>query len=191
MANIEHEIPNTSRTKFRLGSITKTFTATAIMQLVERKLIDINDTINKFIPDYPNNEKVTIFLLLTYTAGIPNLTELPDFLDWVMEFPPVYKTIERFKLIPLEFNPGSHYKYFNSGYILLSYIIELVTGDSYEKFLKKNIFSPLNMTESGFDKNELIIKNRASGYHIQNESLTNAPFINMSNPYGAASLYSM
>lgn len=189
MANIEYSILNTPKIKFRLGSITKTFTATAIMQLIESNTICINDSIAKYLT-YPNGDKVTIFHLLTHTAGIPNLTEFPDFFDWVMKYSPVEKTIEHFKSKPLDFSPGYKYKYSNSGYILLSYIIELVTGNSYENYLKENIFSPLKMHNSGFDKNETIINNRAAGYHIQDGNLINAPFINMSNPSGAASLYS-
>jgi CubicO group peptidase (beta-lactamase class C family) len=190
MANIELEVPNTSSTIFRLGSVTKIFTATAIMQLSEKSINNLDYPISHYIPNYPNGEKFTIFHLLTHTSGIPNLTLFPDFMEWVMKYSAITDTIERFKHKPLEFQPGERYNYSNSGYILLSYIIELLTGMLYENYIKENIFAPINMRDSGFDKNEIIIKNRASGYNIQGDNLINATYINMSNPYGAASLYS-
>lgn len=190
LANIELEVLNTPNTKFRLGSVTKIFTATAIMQLHEKKVIDIESPVNKFIPDYPNGDEITIFHLLTHTSGIPNLTEFPDFMEWVMTNSSIADTVGRFKNKPLDFQPGHKFKYSNSGYILLSYIIELVTDKPYADFIRETIFAPLEMMNSGMDNHESIIKNRASGYNFKGESLINAPYINMSNPAGAASMYS-
>lgn len=190
MANYELDVANSSKTKYRIGSITKLFTATAIMQLVERQQLDLEATVSQYINDYPNGEQINIFHLLSHTSEIANLTELPDFLEWVKNYSAVLETIDLFKYQPLDFVPGEGYKYSNSGYILLSYILELITGQSYEEYLKENIFSPLEMASSGFDKPEKIIQYRASGYNFQDSQLINAPPIHMSNPYGAASLYS-
>lgn len=190
MANYELGVANSSKTKYRIGSITKLFTATAIMQLVEKKQLDLEATVSQYINDYPRGKQINIFHLLSHTSGIANLTELPDFLEWVKSYSSVLETIDRFKHQPLDFSPGQGYKYSNSGYILLSYILELITGRDYEEYLKENIFLPLNMESSGIDKQEKIIQHRASGYNIHGSELINAPLIHMSNPYGAASLYS-
>jgi CubicO group peptidase (beta-lactamase class C family) len=190
MANLELDVPNTPQTKFRLGSVTKQFTAMAIMQLQERGLLDVNDPINKYIPEYPNGEKITIHHLLTHTSGIPNLTDFPDFLETMMLPSPVEKTIERFKNKPLEFEPGEKFSYSNSGYVLLGYLIEKISGKSYEDFLNENIFQPLNMTNSGYDHSNTILKNRASGYSLGTDGLNNAAYIDMSLPLGGGSLYS-
>ena len=190
MANYELDVANSSKTKYRIGSITKLFTATAIMQLVENQQLDLDFTVDRYIADYPNGNQIKISHLLSHTSGIANLTEFPDFLEWVKNYSPISETINRFKHKPFDFLPGQGYKYSNSGYILLSYILELITDQVYEQYLLENIFNPLNMKNSGFDKQEKIIKNRASGYNIKGTELVNAPHIHMSNPYGAASLYS-
>jgi len=190
MANLELGVPNTPQTKFRLGSVTKQFTAMAIMQLQERGLLDVNNPITKYIPDYPNGEKITIRHLLTHTSGIPNLTDFPDFLETMMLPSPVEKTIERFKNKPLEFEPGEKFSYSNSGYVLLGYLIEKISGKSYEDFLSENIFQPLNMVNSGYDHSSTILKNRASGYSLGTDGIINAAYIDMSLPLGGGSLYS-
>jgi CubicO group peptidase (beta-lactamase class C family) len=190
MANRELDVINTPQTKFRLGSVTKQFTALAIMQLQERGLLNVNDPIKKYIPDYPSGDKITIHHLLTHTSGIPNLTDFPDFTETMMIPSPVEKTIERFKNKPLEFEPGEKFSYSNSGYVLLGYLIEKISGKSYESFLNENIFQPLNMTNTGYDHNSTILKNRASGYSLDKDELINAPYIDMSLPIGGGALYS-
>lgn len=190
MANIEHDVLNTPKTKFRLGSVTKQFTAMAIMQLQEKGLLSVNDPLTKFIPDYPNGDKITIHHLLTHTSGIPNITDLPDLQKIKTIRSNVEKTIELFKKRPLEFTPGERYKYSNSGYVLLGYIVEKVSGKSYEDYLKENIFAPLNMRNSGYDHHSTIIKDRAAGYSPGENGLLNAEYIDMSIPHGGGALYS-
>jgi len=190
IANHELDVLNTPQTKFRLGSVTKQFTAMAIMQLQEKNLLNVNDPIKKYLPDYPSGDKITIHHLLTHTSGIPNFTDFPEFEQTERMPSPIDKTIETFKNKPLEFAPGDTFKYSNSGYILLSYIIEKVSGKSYEDFVKENIFQPLNMTSTGYDHNETILKNRASGYTMSDSVLVNAPYVDMTTPTGAGGLYS-
>lgn len=190
MANYEYDLPNTPQTKFLLGSVTKQFTAMAIMQLQEKGLLDVNDPINKYIPDYANGEKITVHHLLTHTSGIPSFTDFPEYEQTMMIPSPVEKTIERFKDKPLEFAPGEKFKYSNSGYILLGYIIEKVSGKSYEEFLKENIFQPLGMINTGYAHNSEIIKHRASGYAPSDSGIVNAAYIDMSIPFSAGALYS-
>ncbi len=190
MANYEHDVPNTPQTKFRLGSVTKQFTSIAIMQLQEKGLLNVNDPIKKYITDYPDGEKITIRHLLTHTSGIPSFTSFPDYQETMMLLSPVEKIIERFKDKPLEFAPGEKYKYSNSGYILLGYIVERVSKRPYEEYLKENIFQPLNMTNTGYDHHNSLTKHRASGYSLSSDGLINAPYIDMSIPHGAGALYS-
>ena len=140
MANWDYEIPNNPQTKFRIASLTKQFTAMAILMLEEKGLLDLNDPLTKYISDYPNGNKIKILHLLTHTSGIPDHTELPDFNQERRVYPyDVIKTIVTFKNKPLEFTPGEKFKYSNSGYILLGYIIEMITNMSYEQYIDKYI----------------------------------------------------
>jgi CubicO group peptidase (beta-lactamase class C family) len=191
MANYEHDVPNTPQTKFRLGSITKQFTSMAIMQLQEKGMLNVDDAVIKYIPDYPETgKKITIHHLLTHTSGILNFTSFPDYVTTMMIPSPVEKTVERFKDKPLEFEPGEKYSYSNSGYVLLGYIIEKVTGASYEKYIQENIFQPLNMKDTGYDHHITLLKHRAAGYDLTDDGPVNADYIDMTIPHAAGALYS-
>lgn len=190
MANIENNVPNTINTKFRLGSITKQFTAMAIMQLQEMGKLNIQDSLSKYIPDYPHGQNITIHNLLTHTSGIPNVTAFPEYKRKQIKPHTLEQLIERFKDRPLDFNPGEKHAYSNSNYILLTYIIEKTSGKKYAEFLKEHIFDPLNMKDSGCDDYRRILKNRAAGYSLINDELANASYIDMSFPAGAGALYS-
>jgi CubicO group peptidase (beta-lactamase class C family) len=190
MANHEHDVPNTPQTKFRLGSVTKQFTAAAVMQLQERGKLNVADTLAQYIPDYPSGDRITIHHLLTHTSGIVEVTRLPEFRQYLLLPTTVEKTISLFKDKPLEFPPGEQFRYSNSGYLLLGFIIEKVSGQTYEEFLKGNIFGPLNMVNSGYDHPSAILKNRASGYNLAMEGLINGPYNNMTAPHAGGALYS-
>jgi len=191
LANRELNVPNTPQMKFRIGSLSKQFTAMAIMILQERGKLSVQDSTCKYVPDCPRGwAEVTIHHLLTHTSGIPELLSFPDFQRTMALPSPVAQTVERFKNKPLDFKPGTKFKYSNSGYVLLGYIIELVSGQSYEAFLKENIFGPLKMSNSGSDHNDLVIQNRAAGYTKRDGDIINAPYIDMSIPTGGGSLYS-
>ncbi len=192
-ANMEWDIPNAPNTKHRLGSITKQFTAMLILQLVEEGKLKLDVPITTYLPDYPKatGDKITLHHLLTHTSGIPNYTSFPKFFDDTSRdpFTPT-DFILQFKEMELEFVPGEKFSYSNSGYFLLGVIIEKVTGKSYEDNLMEKIFKPLNMKDSGFDHQSVILKNRASGYEKRGDSYINAPYLDMSIPYSAGSLYS-
>ncbi len=190
MANYELGVPNSPETRFRLGSVTKQFTAMAILQLEEQGKLKVTDTVKSVFPDYPGGEKITIHHLLTHTSGIPNFTDSPDYFKTQTLPSPVLQTVERFKNLPLDFAPGERMSYSNSGYVLLGAIIEKVTGRPYEEFLNENIFRPLGMEGSGYDHTDAIIKNRASGYEFPADRMANASFIDMSIPHAAGALYS-
>lgn len=195
-ANLEWNIPNETDTKFRIGSITKQFTAMLIMQLVADKKLDLHLPIATYLPAYPqeNGSKITIHHLLTHTSGTPNSYESPrpkvDKPDMVI--PDNYvprELVNAFSGYPLEFAPGDRFKYSNAGYTLLGYIIEEVTNKSYEQVLQERIFIPLNMRNTGFEKHRRLLKNRASGYFKNWGELYNANYIDMSSVYAAGALY--
>jgi len=192
-ANMEWNIPNTPDTRFRLGSITKQFTATVILQLVEQGKIKLDAKLSDYLPDYRKDtgEKVTIHHLLTHTSGIPSYTSQPGFFQNVSRNPyKVDEFVKKYASGNLEFEPGSKYTYNNSGYFLLGAIIERVTGKPYEQVLKQNIFDPLGMKNTGYDHHDTLIPKRASGYSKTPDGYTNAAYLDMSIPYAAGSLYS-
>jgi len=190
-ANLEWNIPNTPTTKFRIGSITKQFTAAAILLLEERGKLKTDDLVKKYMPDAPAAwDKVTLFNVLTHTAGIPNFTSFPEYAEKSVLPMQVEKIVALFKEKPLEFEPGAKFSYSNSDYVLLGYLIEKLSGQSYEKFLQDNIFTPLGMKDSGYDSNTAIIERRASGYSNSPAGPVNAGYVHMSIPHGAGALYS-
>lgn len=193
LANMEWAIPNATDTKFRLGSITKQFTAMLIMQLVEQGKLKLEGKITDYLTDYPKatGDKITIHHLLTHTSGIPNYTDFPAFNE--KHSRKRYKPtdfIKQFSDLPLKFEPDSTFAYSNSGYFLLGVIIEKVTGKTYEKVLKANIFTPLQMNNTGYDAFAKILPKRATGYEKWGSEYYNAPYLDMSIPYAAGSLYS-
>lgn len=191
MANLEHDVPNTLETKFRLGSVTKQFTAVAIMMLQERRKLSVRDPICQYVHDCPDSWKsITIHHLLSHTSGIPSFTEFPDN-DQFERLPmQISDTIARFKDKPLEFPPGERFHYSDSGYLLLGYVIGQVSGEKYEDFISKNIYEPLRMRDSGYDHPQIILKHRAQGYSFEGSSLVNATCMAMDTPLGAGSQYS-
>ncbi|MGZ8844998.1 MAG: serine hydrolase [Pyrinomonadaceae bacterium] len=193
LANMEWNIPNAPDTKFRLGSITKQFTATLILQLVEQGKIKLDGKLIDYLPDYRKDTgaKVTVHNLLSHTSGIPSYTSLPGFFANVSRNPfTVDEFIKKYTSGDLEFEPGTKFVYDNSGYFLLGAIIEKVTGKPYEQVLKENIFDPVGMKNSGYDQWKTIIGKRATGYTQTPRGYETAPYLDMSIPYAAGSLYS-
>lgn len=193
MANMEYDIPNRPETKHRLGSITKQFTAALILQLVEEGKLELDKPISTYLPDYkgPAADVVTIHHLLTHSSGIPSYTSFPGFFEEQSRDPASpAEFVKVFSDSTLQFTPGEKFAYNNSGYFLLGHIIEQVTGKSYEQVLQEKILDPLNMMDTGYDHHETILKNRASGYEKNGSDYVNAPYLDMSLPYAAGSLYS-
>ena len=128
------------------------------------------------MPDAPAAwDRITIFNLLTHSSGIPNFTAFPEYASLELFPTPVDRIVARFRDKPLEFQPGERMNYTNSGYILLGYLIEKITGDSYAKFVQDNLFAPLGMKDSGYDSNVALIPRRAAGYVPGPGGPTNAP----------------
>jgi CubicO group peptidase (beta-lactamase class C family) len=193
LANREWNIPNKPNTKFRLGSITKQFTSMLLLQLVDKGKIDLQGKLSDYLPYYRKDtgSQVTIHHLLTHSSGIPSYTSIPKFFEEISRDPyPVEEFVKKYCSGDLQFEPGARYVYNNSGYFLLGAIIEEITEKTYEEILKKNIFSPLGMKNSGYDRHGPIIPNRATGYSNAFDGYINAPYLDMSLPYAAGSLYS-
>ena len=191
MANLEDETPNTPQTKFRLGSLTKQFTAAAILLLQERGKLSVQDGVCKYMENCPSAwQAITIHHLLTHTSGIPNMTSFPEF-QKVKFFPTTpMEAIAMFKDKALEFAPGEKFNYSNSGYILLGHIVERASGKPYADFVRENIFQPLGMKNTDLDTNSAIVKNRAAGYTRGPNGILNAQYIDMTIPYAAGAMYS-
>jgi CubicO group peptidase (beta-lactamase class C family) len=190
-ADLEWGIPNTSTTKFRLGSLTKQFTAASILLLEERGKLNIEAPVKTYMPDAPAAwDKVTIFNLLTHTSGIPSFTGFPDYSATEAVATTPEKLLARFRDKPLEFQPGEKWNYSNSGYVLLGYLIEKISGQSYSDFVQQNIFGPLGMKDSGYDLNSAIVLHRAMGYTPSKKGPVHAGYIDMTIPFSAGGLYS-
>lgn len=189
-ANLEHSVLVTPETKFRIGSISKQFTAAAILKLQEEGLLSVKDPLSKFIPDYPKGDEVTIHHLLTHTSGIHSYTSKQDFMDTVtVEIKPE-DLVNSFKNDPFDFNPGEKWLYNNSGYFLLGYIVEKVSGLSLGDYLRKTFFDPLGMRDTGGHQWSLILKHEANGYSYEGGKFQKALNWDMSRAGGAGALYS-
>lgn len=192
-ANIEWGVPNTPDTKFRIGSISKQFTAAIIMQLVEEEKINLDGKITDYLPGYKKEtgSKVTIHHLLTHTSGIPNYTSIPNV--WSDSLRNHYKQdyfVKQFHSGELVSEPGKEYSYNNTGYYLLSVIAEEVTGKDFGKLLEERIFIPAGMTNTGSEDDEFIVKKKAYGYLKSGNNFSTDQYIYMPNAKGAGHMYS-
>ncbi|WP_106792291.1 serine hydrolase [Aquimarina sp. Aq78] len=189
LANIELQVPMKPNNVFEIGSITKQFTSVAILMLMEQGKLTIQDEITKFIPDYPTHgKKITIHHLLNHTSGIKSYTSMNLSEIAAKDMTPT-ELINYFKNEPMDFDPGEKWLYNNSGYIILGFIIEKISGQSYEDFVEQNIFTPLAMNNSYYGSKREVIKNRASGYQTR-EGYVNSAYLSMTLPYAAGSLMS-
>lgn len=191
-ANMEWDIPNQADTKHRIASITKQFTAMLIVKLAAEGKLDLQENISTFLPDYPQEkaDRIRIHHLLTHTSGIPDYGGFPNYRDFERKRHRPHEIVALFADLDLEFSPGERYQYSNSGYVLLGLIIEKITGKAYAQVLNEKILQPLNMKDTGYDSQWLILKNRANGYYKIWGKYRNTNYIDMSLPYAAGSMYS-
>ncbi|MBV8052572.1 MAG: beta-lactamase family protein [Acidobacteriaceae bacterium] len=156
---------NTAHTKFRIASLSKQFTAACLLLLQERGRLNVRDPISQYLAGLPEVWRtITVHQLLTHTSGIPNYTSSSEIARINRTGATPQQMIELVAKKPLDFTPGTNWSYSNTGYILLGMIVEKVSGQAYADFLKTNIFQPLGMRDSGYDKANEILKERASGY---------------------------
>ncbi|ALR29654.1 serine hydrolase [Chryseobacterium sp. IHB B 17019] len=190
MANLELDAKLNINSVFQIGSMTKQFTAIAILMLEEQGKLKVSDPISKYIPSYPNGNNITIHHLLTHTSGIKDFTKMKTIADIAQKEMTPEEMVNFFKNEPVDFAPGQKFDYNNSGYVVLGYIIELTSGETYEDFIRKNIFDKIGMTNSYYATDRKIIKNRAYGYHKKSYGYVNKTVINFSVPFASGSLMS-
>lgn len=194
-ADYNKRLQNKPQTIFQIASLTKQFTAAGILMLQEENLLNVYDTLDKYIPDYPNGNNITINNLLTHTSGIPEYLDYADSIDIEnhdLNYTPD-ELIGLFKNEPFNFNAGTSFEYSNSNYILLGYIIEKVSNMTYEDFIKNNIIIPLNLTSTGFLSSETDAKNKSIGYYFINKysnEHAEAPKTEGLMSYAAGEIYS-
>ena len=191
MANLELRVPMAPDMVFRIGSITKQFTAVAILMLMEQGKLALDDPITRFLPDYPTHDHIiTVEHLLTHTSGIQSYTGMKEWPPLMRKDFTVQEMIDFFKYRPMQFAPGKRWAYNNSGYFLLGAIIERVSEQPYARFVNERIFEPLGMRQSYYDEPAPIISRRAAGYELGPNGFTNAAYLSMTQPYAAGSLAS-
>lgn len=190
-ASLELEVPNTPATRFRIGSITKQFTAAAILLLEERGLLRVDDLLARHVPEAPAAwAGITLYQLLTHTSGIRNITALPEFRTWAKLPQTPREAVERLRDLPLDFPPGEKFAYSNSNYLLLGLVVERVSGRAFAAFLHDNVLDPLGLRDTDVDNNTDLVPRRAAGHAFQFGSYLRAPYSDMTVPHAAGAMYS-
>ncbi len=192
LADREWNVAHRPGGKFRLGSLTKQFTATAILQLMERGRLALDDKVAQDFAEAPAAwAEVTVLHLLTHTSGISSYTSLPHFFaQEARRDRSPREIIALTENMPLDFPPGSTFKYNNGGYVVLGHIIELLTGQSYEDYVRGNIFDPLGLKDTGYEHVAAILPERVRGYRFKDGEIENAGFLAMSVPHAAGAIFS-
>lgn len=189
-ASLAHHVPVTLDTKFRIGSVTKQFTASAILKLQEEGKLSVEDKLSKFFPDFPRGDEVTIHHLLTHISGIHSYTNKPDFMEHATSYIEPDTLVEQIMEDEYDFDPGEKWEYNNSGYFLLGVIVAKTSGMSFDDYLKRTFFEPLGMHDTGIHERQLILEHEATGYSFEGGKLRKAVNWDMSRAGGAGALYS-
>ena len=190
-ADVENSVPATGQTVYRIGSITKQFTAAAVMQLVEAGKIGLDDPMTKYLPDFPTQgHRVTIRHLLSHTSGIKSYTGLAEWRPKMTLDLTDQQLVDLFKDEPFDFAPGERYLYNNSAFYLLGMIIAEVSGESYREYLNAHLFGPLGLSGSVYCDEGPIIRGRAEGYQQVRGELRNDDYLSMNQPGAAGALCS-
>lgn len=189
-ANLELDAAMATDNVFQIGSMTKQFTAIAILMLEEQGKLKTEDLVSKYIPDYPHGDKITLHHLLTHISGIKDFTKIKSLSEIAQKEMSARMMVDFFKNEPADFTPGEKFEYNNSGYVLLGYLIELVSGEKYEDFIKKHIFDKIGMSQSGYASDRKLIPKRAYGYHLKKQGYVNKTLISYSVPFASGALQS-
>jgi len=192
MADMELSVPLSADNVFRIGSISKQFTAAAILLLEEQEKLSVSDDINTYLPDFPTHgHTITIEHLLTHSSGIFNYTNIPGYFDGVAIRKDVTteELIAVFANLPMDFAPDDEFRYSNSGYVLLGAIIEEVSGQSYADFMQTEVFDRLELQNTSHGGLQLV-PGRVHGYAGTPGKYENAGFLSMTQPHGAGALLS-
>jgi D-alanyl-D-alanine carboxypeptidase len=191
MANVELGVPMRPDHVVKIASVTKEFTAVAVLQLVAQGRVALGDDVRDYLRDFETHgRRITIEQALTHTSGLPNLVDLPDFDSLARRDHGVQALLALTNALPLHFEPGASYRYSDTGYILLGAIIERVSGLRYGDYVEAKIFRPLGMRESYYADDRRIIPRRAAGYTLRDGRVVRAPFMSMTVPHAAGALAS-
>ena len=192
MASYELQVANSNQTRYHVASVSKPFTALAILQLQEQERLNLSDHISHLIPDFPNGDRITLENLLTHSSGIPDINALADYDTFARSPHTVEQLVAKFAGLPLQFQPGTDQRYSNSNYNLLALVLEKTTGESYEEYIRKHILEPAGLRNSGSDGDaSRVIPSLASGYVPAGlADYERAAYIDWSNKTGNGSLYS-
>ncbi len=190
LADREWNIPNTNDTKFRIGSVTKQFTAACILQLAEQGKLSTDDKLTKYFPDYPKGDSITIHMLLCHSSGIKNYTSIPEF--WPKSVLPLShdSMIALFRNKPLDFTPGTKFSYSNSGFYLLGVIVEKVSGKNFSDYVLENVIKKAGLSNTSMDMLDSVLLYRSKGYAKTKYGWRHAMYISMEGPYSAGAMVS-
>ena len=190
-ADLENGIPASDKTIYHVGSITKQFTAAAVMQLVEKGALALDRPITDYIPDYPTHgHSVTVRSILNHTSGIKNFTAMPSWWRTMAVEKTPEEMVDVFRNEPFDFPPGTAFSYSNSGYIVLGFLIERVTGKPYGGYLNENLFVPLQLSSTSYADDRALVRHRARGYKLAERSFVNADYVSQSQAYAAGAVCS-
>lgn len=189
-ASMELSVPMPENAQFEIGSVTKQFTAAAILKLVEAKKLSLEDDFTDYISFDTKGRKITINNLLNHTSGIPSYTEIREFWDLSIQEHPRDSLVRLVERNDFLFEPNEALIYNNSAYFFLGLIIEKVTEQSYEEFLNQEFFEPLGMNNTNYCSNRKVVKNKVYGYNYSPNGLQQKPYLNHIWPYSAGSLCS-
>ena len=190
-ADLEFDVPTPNAAIYEIGSVTKQFTATAILQLQEQGKLSLDDELTKYLPSYPTQgNRITIRRLLDHTSGIKGYTELPEFQQMMMRKMPKDSLVALFSSKPFDFAPGDAQVYNNSAFFLLGLIIEKASGMTYAEYVKKNLFDKAGMADSRYCSENAIVKRRAHGYDFGQAGMVRTAYLDHTWPYAAGSLCS-
>jgi CubicO group peptidase (beta-lactamase class C family) len=190
LADVEWGTPLSAATLFQVGSVTKQFTSSAVMQLVEQGKVSLDDKLIKYFPGFPKGDSVTVHMLLNHTSGVFDYTEINGFMGWASLPLSGDSLVSRFRNLPYNFSPGTQWRYCNSGYFLLGMIVEKASGLGWRDYVYRNVLSKAGLQHTDINRWDSIMPHRARGYERAGEKVINAPFISMEIPYAAGAIIS-
>lgn len=191
IASVELNVPLNPDHVLRIGSVTKQFAAAALLKLVDDGKVKLDDTLDKYLPDFPNAKAITIAQLLNHTSGVKSYTDI----DGVMNGPirrdvSTAELVDTFKDEPVDFAPGADWAYNNSGYVLVGAVIEAASGMSWDAYLTSALLAPAGLTHTQYGADDRIIQGMAQGYGKAGDALAPASFLSMTQPHAAGALVS-
>lgn len=190
-ADIDNHVPLQPETVFRIGSITKQFTAAGLLTLVEAGRVSLDDPLSQYLPDYPGGDTITLLQLLNHTSGVRNYTEMPGYMDGpIRQDMSTAQIVALFRDEPPDFAPGERWGYSNSGYVLIGAVIEAVTGMPWHAYLQQVLFEPLGMRHTGYGADPRFAGQQAHGYSYEGDTVVPMRTLSMTQAHAAGGLVS-